>query len=467
VAAGAVAFSARDQAPGQERIATSPLALGLVAALVVLIALGFALKGIIARTTAQRQYNRAVESLDDGDFRNAIRQFEVFLERNPHDPRAGKARVLRALAGVRQFAGGAAPSWSGALAAAGAMVEQVGGEEAYRDASTELAELVLKAAEGLADRARASADPDVLAEAEAAVALHGRVAGLPAKDVQARSRVPGKLAEARAAVLKARTRAEVLAAMDAALKDRSSAGAYAARDRLVARYADLAADPEVLGRLRGGQRADPPGGDVRPRAPRGRGRAAGRAARAAAVPGPPLDRGRGARVGPDRLRPGRGLAYGLDGTTGAPLWQIPVGLSAPFPPQAVAGGGPTALVVDARHDELLRVDGRTGALIWRQGLGEPVADPPLVLGDQVIQATPGGTLRISTSTPARCAAAWPWAVPWPGPRSATRRASSCTSRGTRRSCSSWRATRGPAPRSSTWGTPPDRSPPRRPAWGGS
>ena len=89
-----------------------------------------------------------------------------------------------------------------------------------------------------------------------------------------------------------------------------------------------------------------------------------------------------------------GFAYGLDAATGAPLWQVPVGLSSPFPPRAIAGGEPSALVFDSRHDELVRLDARTGALIWRQALEEPIADPPLVLGNQILQATKRGKLLL-------------------------------------------------------------------------
>ena len=46
------------------------------------------------------------------------------------------------------------------------MVRTVAREPSYRDSSTELAEQVLKTAEGLADRARGSADARVLAEAD-------------------------------------------------------------------------------------------------------------------------------------------------------------------------------------------------------------------------------------------------------------------------------------------------------------
>ncbi len=131
-----------------------------------------------------------------------------------------------------------------------------------------------------------------------------------------------------------------------------------------------------------------------------------------------------------------GFAYGLDGASGAPLWQVPVGQASPYPPRAVPGGS-AVLAFDARSDELVRLDARTGAVAWRQEVGEPVADPPLVLGDQVIQATPSGTVLADRPADGRgpgdlqrsgCRCR--------GPRSATRRGSTSTSWPSRTACSS-------------------------------
>src|SRR5205823_1874409 len=90
-----------------------------------------------------------------------------------------------------------------------------------------------------------------------------------------------------------------------------------------------------------------------------------------------------------------GLAIGLSESDGAPRWQVPVGLASPFPPQPLGGDPPSVLVVDARHDDLLRLDARDGHLIWRQELGERVDQPPLVLGNDLFQVVPSGkVLRI-------------------------------------------------------------------------
>src|SRR5262249_36361749 len=81
---------------GEERIASSPLVLALVLALVFLVLLGLGLWTIIAKTTADRQFNQAEDSYKDGEYLTAAKLYGLFLEGNPKDPRAGKARVMRA-----------------------------------------------------------------------------------------------------------------------------------------------------------------------------------------------------------------------------------------------------------------------------------------------------------------------------------------------------------------------------------
>ena len=123
-----------------------------------------------------------------------------------------------------------------------------GGTE-FRDERNELGDLVIRVGEGLADRARATADPKALAEAESAVPLHAQVAGESAQAFLTRSRLPSKLAEARAAVKKSQERTRSLAAMDAALTEGAASKVYQARDDLVDQYADLARDRELIGRM--------------------------------------------------------------------------------------------------------------------------------------------------------------------------------------------------------------------------
>ncbi len=161
--------------------------IGLVVSLAILVGMGFWLKSIIAATIATRTYNRAKENFEDGDYRTSMRDFDAFLAANPEDARAGKARVLRAFANVRQYVSPDGGTWSSALEAATEMVERVGAEEEFRDERMDLAALIIQIGEALAVRARASADPKALAEAENAVRLHAQVAGEPAPTLLSRS----------------------------------------------------------------------------------------------------------------------------------------------------------------------------------------------------------------------------------------------------------------------------------------
>ncbi|QEH33879.1 outer membrane biogenesis protein BamB [Aquisphaera giovannonii] len=383
----------RAEAPGRERLVSSPLVIGLVVALLALVGMGIGLRAIIVKSQTESSYNHAFEEMEDGDFRSAMRDFDAFLAAYPEDRRAGQARVLRALANVRQYITVSGATWSTALEAAGEMLSGVGDEPAFRDSRAELADLVIRIGEGLADRARRSADENSLREAETAVTLHAQIAGESAAAFLKKSRLPDLLDEARAAVRKSQARAESLAAMDRALQAGSAPGVYAARDALVSKYADLSRDAELVRHMSGAnelvKKAVRLDASRRPAATDDRREGLGPATtlvlRSSAAPAGP--------VAADTLAYGLadGIAYALDSSSGAPVWQRPVGLSAPFPPTAVAGDS-SVLVADARHDELLKLEAATGKLIWRLPLGEPIESPPLVLGNDLFQALPGGKL---------------------------------------------------------------------------
>jgi outer membrane protein assembly factor BamB len=383
-------------APVQERIVSSPLVISLVAALAMLVAMGFWLHAVIAANDATHKFNKGVQDLEDGDYRTAIRGFDAFLKNNPRDARSGKARVLRAMANVRQYISLDGSTWSAALDAADEMVAKVGKLPEFRDEQVELAELILRIGEGIADRARRTADAASLQEAEKAVALHARVGGPSAADFLNRSRVPSKLADARAAVRKAQVYTTALAEMDKALSDQAASRVYEKRDKLLDEYADLARDPELVKRMTAANELVRKA--VKVDATR---RPAAREPRPDLL-GPPTSLVLRLPGGAANSTPSPemivyaladGYAYALDGARGAPLWHVPIGLGASFLPQSVPGDA-TVLVLDSRFDELLQLDVRTGSLKWRLPLGEPVRDPPLVFGNQLAQVLPDGKLLL-------------------------------------------------------------------------
>jgi len=391
-------FTLAQTAPGQEKVLRSPLVVGLVITTAILIALGISLYTFISRSTSNRIFLEASGALADGDNRTAILRFDQYLERNANDPeRNSKARVSRALAQVRQFTSTTGTSWSNALTAEQEMLETVAQEPAYRDAKIELADLVLRTGEGLADRTRTTASAESLKESESALALFRNVAGEAADSMLSRSRFPSKLQDARAAVRKATLRTQTLSAMDAAIKTRSATNVFKARDTLIRQYADLSNDREVVDRMNQATTLlrEAVTYEATPRAAETKARENVLGPRTSLVL-------RSSETELDSATPSAeprifaladGIAYGLGANSGAPAWQVPVGLSAPFPPQKVSGGS-TVLVFDARYNELVRLKANSGELVWRLPLNERISAPPLVLGNQVIQPGPGGNVYL-------------------------------------------------------------------------
>jgi outer membrane protein assembly factor BamB len=382
----------KDQAPGEERVLSSPVVIILVLTLAILVSLGFGLFGIIREMAADRAFAKAKESLENAEYRNAIERFDLYAENHPRHSHVSEARVLSALSQVRQFTTGSNPAWANALDAADSMYQDLREEPAYPDVKADLAGAVLDVTNGLVDRAQRFADAQSLELAENAVTLHDRIGGSAAMLARERAKVPTRLEEARASVLKSEARKTALAAMDAALEAGDPDATYAARDALVARYSDQADDPEVISRLRSANEL------IRSKTSVDLTRV-----RASAEPrpdalGPPTSLVLRSSMEPAAENPSLvfaladGFAYALDAANGAPVWHVPVGIDCPFPPVPIPGAGGDVLVFDPREGDLLRLSGQDGQLVWRQELGEAVVDPPLILGNQLAQPTVGGRL---------------------------------------------------------------------------
>lgn len=382
----------KDQAPGEERVLSSPVVIILVLTLAILVSLGFGLFGIIREMAADRAFAKAKESLENAEYRNAIERFDLYVENYPRHSLVSEARVLSALSEVRQFTTGSNPAWANALDAAESMYENLRQEPAYPDSKADLAEAVLEVTNGLVDRAQRLADAQALELAENSLTLHDRIGGSAAMLARERAKVPTRMEEARASVQKAQARKTALTAMDAALDAGDPDATYAARDTLVTQYADQADDPEVITRLRSANEL------IRSNTSVDLTRV-----RASTEPrpdplGPPTSLVLRSSMEPAGESPSLvfaladGFAYALDAANGAPIWHVPVGLDCPFPPLSIPGADGDVLVFDPRFGDLMRLSGRNGQLVWRQEIGEAVIDPPLILGNQLAQPTAGGRL---------------------------------------------------------------------------
>lgn len=412
-----------DQVPGQEDILRSPLVITLTMTFVVLVSVSLIIWKQLANARRERAYHQARETREKGDFVNAVAQIGGFIENYPTDNRVAEMRALLAMARVEKYGRGMSPLWDPAIEEATKFATEAEQDrEDYRDYVEDVAEIVRSAAIAYADQAKGRAVPAgnrplpplrtaaaSLKSAEgardqmkAAEELHRRLTGANHEGLFKKGPYFAKKAEALAAIEKARFRLGLLEAMDKGLKAKSAERVYANRDRLVLRFPDQAKDPEVLRFLREANELlrkavtfDPTSREAytSPRQePLGpatslvlRSRTAGGFFPSSASP-------KGMVV----YALADGFAYGLDGADGKPLWQVPVGLASPFVPKPIPSAEePSALVFDSRSNELLRLDGRSGKLIWRLELGEPIHAPPLILGNQAAIAAPGGNFMVA------------------------------------------------------------------------
>ncbi len=90
-----------------------------------------------------------------------------------------------------------------------------------------------------------------------------------------------------------------------------------------------------------------------------------------------------------------GSIFALDASSGDVLWRRFVGLETTTFPQPLSNAAALsdAIAADQRTQEVLRLDAKTGTLVWRLPIGEPFADP-VIIEDRVYIAARSGKLYI-------------------------------------------------------------------------
>lgn len=87
-----------------------------------------------------------------------------------------------------------------------------------------------------------------------------------------------------------------------------------------------------------------------------------------------------------------GAVYGLDASSGGILWRRFVGYETTWHPQPINNQpGADCLLVDYRRHELVRLDARSGDLVWRLPVGSPFTDP-LITEERIVVVERGGRL---------------------------------------------------------------------------
>jgi len=100
--------------------------------------------------------------------------------------------------------------------------------------------------------------------------------------------------------------------------------------------------------------------------------------------------GQDAKTGQDRVIVvlAEGAVYGVDTTTGRVLWRRFIGYETTIHPRTL---GTDAILINGRHNEVVRVNLNDGKLVWRLPVGEPFAEP-ILAPNRILVATETGKL---------------------------------------------------------------------------
>jgi len=377
----------------------SPLLLVGGGALVLMLLVGAALFFYLYRGTGDDMYRLAEEDYRAESYGQALDKFDKFLAKYPKHPKASAARVWRGLAQLRQ-ATASGTAWQSALGVAQQVLPQIEGEPAFSEARPELSGLLPGIMAGLVEQAAKAATAE---ESQQHVDLAGEALKLinnstylpTSQRASQQARIESLQADLELVVRNINRDRELAAAVqqiNEAAARRDTAEAYALRTELLKKYPNLEDHPDLRQAVADITAAERHKVMV------------SQQPLAAAQDEPPAawqfravlawTRGQSA----PSLRNhvvfvlARGAAYGLRADTGQVLWRRYVGYQCRFHPRPVNPlSGSDALVYDAVHRQLMRVEAASGRLRWRLELdSEPRF--PLVRDNRILVATAGGEL---------------------------------------------------------------------------
>ncbi|MEX2091155.1 MAG: PQQ-binding-like beta-propeller repeat protein [Pirellulales bacterium] len=375
----------------------SPLLLVGGGVLVLMILCGGIVALILNRRGGDEKLAEARKYRDAGSFAQAIASYEEFAAGYPGDVLWSNARAELAMAKLRQAVEGGG-SFQPALAIAQAELQALENDRNFdqqklSDARPELAELLPRIASGLADQADASDDP---AEAErlTKAAAESLILCRNAKYVSKELRDDVALADVEEKLARVGRRQQTRGDLDSGLttiKTAIAAGdtraAYAAHKQLLDDHPELATNDQLKAIIVETSVAEKAGVKfvVDEHAAETTERptpwlAALATGNRQAIATAPANGTFCARID--------GALYAFDVATGKMLWRRYVGFAGGLPPVTV---GDHVLAFDAKYQELLCLEARTGKLVWRQEFGEPIATP-LAVADRAFVATESGRL---------------------------------------------------------------------------
>jgi outer membrane protein assembly factor BamB len=369
---------------------------------VLLAIVGFGIFWYLSPPGVDALLQTADLAYETGRYGEALDNYTSYLERFPEHPRAGGVRVRCGLARIRVAIQEAREShdWTPAFRTAQEAVGKINAEPAKVEGHRELGLVLAMVAEGLAIQARDKPDAEVIGRARATVSLEQM-------NVPSEFRPGERLAEVEAMLAVSERQTghnqkleQTLAAIQSALAEKKAVEAYNARNTAVKEYPELADSGPLEEALTAASRLEQAAVKVAERR-----RPAETTERhtnilaTLALAQRTLNREARAQ-GRMIFAAAEGAVFGLDAATGKVLWRRFIAAegerpSQGFPPLPLGPDpGSDVILTDRTRNEVLRVEGTTGRLLWRQALEARLTAEPVRAGNRLLVPTEGGRLAV-------------------------------------------------------------------------
>ncbi|MDZ4658037.1 MAG: PQQ-binding-like beta-propeller repeat protein [Bythopirellula sp.] len=363
--------------------------------LLLLLTAGVVIYYLLNRENADVVLQEATNYFEGGSYTQAINQYEKFVTNFKGHPdhssatvKLGLARLWKDTSSTSQFAQ--------ALQTARTVLEEIEDEEDFRSAQRDLASLLPKIAQGLANQAEETSDMKIAAErveqTRDALSLCMNTKYIPKefRDEVLLDEVEQTLMRVERNREQSTDLAKTMTAIQEALAARDIAAAYNLRTELLELHPALMKDESLAAKVAEIAVVEVDVVEFTPEK---------KEALQGERPSPLLasltlaerSGGTAAVEGNVAIRVG-GAIYGLQASDGALLWRHYVGVDPRLVPLALPGGD--FLFTDAVHQELVRLNGTTGKSVWRLPLSEESLQP-VISGEQVYIAQPAGRMVIA------------------------------------------------------------------------
>ncbi|MFO7906544.1 MAG: PQQ-binding-like beta-propeller repeat protein, partial [Pirellulaceae bacterium] len=333
----------------------------------------------------------------------AIKRYDQFLEDHANHEKASLARVKRVAAQLRQVF----QDPERGLNVARQELPPIKEEEAFAEIRPELASMLPRIARGFVAQAMRADDPAVqeslLGQTSRAMELVSDSEYIPTRLRRSQQttieEIEADVKRVQREIDRERTLVDTVERITAAVADGDTEAAYAARQALLNQYPGLDVDErlheavlaisekerEKVERVKEPlQAVDQPEASSEHQSvilSHGRGRAVGGASGYVAF-----------------VLAG-GTVFALDASAGEVLWHRFVGMETTTHPFPVSNSpGADAILVDRGAEEIMRLEARSGQVVWRLAIGEPFAEPVRRDNRLYVSCQSGRLLPIDTET---------------------------------------------------------------------